>query len=138
MIAALSLVIHLIDYQTPYVSAEATEKAVEWSKYLLGHAKRAYNFSSKEISSGTLQLSKRILDKSIPDNFSAREIYRNGWRGLSNPAEVAHCLEQLENCRWIKGVKTNSKTKKTVIYQINPRLFNDANLSVLSGAKQVG
>ncbi len=138
MIAALSLVIHLIDYQTPYVSAEATEKAVEWSKYLLGHAKRAYNFSSKEISSGTLQLSKRILDKSIPDNFTAREIYRHGWRGLSNPDEVAHCLEQLENCRWIKGVKTNSKTKKTVIYQINPRLFNDANLSVLSGAKQVG
>ena len=50
MIAALSLVIHLIDYQTPCVSAEAKEKAVDWSKYLLGHAKRAYNFSGKEIS----------------------------------------------------------------------------------------
>ena len=50
---------------------------------------------------------------------------------------VSNCLEQLENCGWIRGVKSNSKTKKTVIYQINPRLFNDADLSVSSGVEQV-
>ena len=60
-----------------------------------------------------IEISKRILDKSIPDNLTAREIYRNGWRGLSNPTGIAHCLEQLENCGWIKGEKANSKTKKT-------------------------
>lgn len=112
-IAALSLVIHLIDHQTPNVSAEATKKAVEWSKYLLGHAKRVHNFFDKEISRATLHLFKRILDKSIPNNFTAREIYRNRWRGLSSPNEVAHCLEQLENYGWIRGVKTNSKAQKT-------------------------
>lgn len=96
-IPALALILHLADNGTGPVSVEATTRALAWSEYLESHAVRAYG----SVTGATAQAAKLILRRlgELPDPFTARDLHRRGWAGLSEREAVADALEMLVDYR---------------------------------------
>ena len=122
-IAKLAMLIHLLDYGTGPITLEATEKAHLWVKYLNRHAKRIYG--SAEIGSIQLvsMLGEKLIASAIKEPFTAREIERKGWSGLTDSKLVEDALVELEEAGWIKGTPNRPATgRPTILYNLNPAL----------------
>ncbi len=59
--------------------------------------------------------------------FSAREVYRQEWTGLTEPRVVQGALECLEELGWIRpeAVRAPDGGRPTVRFHLNPRLRAD-------------
>ena len=67
-------------------------------------------------------MAKRIKGARVPNPFTARDIYNNGWSGLSTPEDVEKAAEILEEAFWIRSEKINTGGRPRVEYRINPKL----------------
>ena len=122
-IAKLAMLIHLLDEGTGPITIEATCKANLWVKYLHRHAKRIYG--SAEIGSMQLAsiLGKKLETSAIKEPFTAREIERKGWLGLTDSKLVEDALVELEEAGWTKGTPYKPATgRPTILYNLNPAL----------------
>jgi hypothetical protein len=56
--------------------------------------------------------------------FTAREVYRNDWAGLTEPRVVAEALECLRELGWIRpqAVVAGNGGRPAVRFHINPRV----------------
>ena len=56
--------------------------------------------------------------------FTAREVYRNEWAGLTEPRVVQGALEGLEELGWVQPetVRARDGGRPTVRFRLNPRL----------------
>ncbi|WP_052688476.1 DUF3987 domain-containing protein [Xanthomonas albilineans] len=89
----LALVLHLADNGTGAVSADAMLKAFGWCEHLERHARRVYAPATDNgLTAAHLLLRKR---DSLPDGFTARDVYRKCWAGLDDPDTVAEALAAL-------------------------------------------
>lgn len=86
------MLIHLLDGGSGPITLVATEKAAMWRVYLYKHAKRIYG--SGQV--GTMQLASTLGEKLkasvIKDPFTAQEILRRGWSGLTDKNLVEDAL----------------------------------------------
>ena len=93
LVGRLSLVLHLADNGTGPITADTVARALDWCGYLEGHARRIYSPAiDGGIAAAHLLLRKRA---ELPDGFTAREVYRRGWTGLSTPDAVGEALSVL-------------------------------------------
>jgi hypothetical protein len=101
----LALVLHLADNGTGPVSADAMLKALGWCEHLEGHARRIYAPATDNgLTAAHLLLRKR---DSLPDGFTARDVYRKCWAGLDDPDTVAEALSVLaDHCQVIEVAET--------------------------------
>jgi hypothetical protein len=102
----LALVLHLAERNSGPVSDAAMEAAIAWCAFLEAHARRIYApVTDDGISTAHLLLRKR---EELADGFSAREVYRKGWTGLTDRAMVEAGLELLVDhgylIAWTEGV----------------------------------
>lgn len=89
----LALVLHLADGGSGPVSGDAMARALGWCEYLEGHARRIYAPASDNgLSAAHMLLKKRA---SLTDGFTARDVYRKGWAGLTEVDVVAEGLDTL-------------------------------------------
>ena len=121
MIAALSLIIHLVDGGIGPVGVEATNKAIGWAKYLTKHAQRAYGAADNAAAQSAKALSEKIEQGIVQSGFTARSIVRKGWQYLSSKDDVTAALEWLIDADWIVAEEMKSKGRPTTVYIINPR-----------------
>jgi hypothetical protein len=121
MIAALALVIHLVDGGVGPVSVIATRKAIGWAGYLTMHAKRAYGASDNAAAQSAKALAEKIETGSVKSGFTARSVQRNGWQNLSTKDGVAAALEWLIDNDWVVAEEISSKGRPTIVYIINPK-----------------
>jgi putative DNA primase/helicase len=92
-IAGLALLFELIDGGREKVGKKATTRAILWADYLQSHAERLYSLASGQGMTGAkLILSRR--DK-LPEIFTARDVQRKSWTGLSTKQAVDDALECL-------------------------------------------
>ncbi|TAL73708.1 MAG: DUF3987 domain-containing protein [Rhodanobacter sp.] len=86
----LALVLHLADGGAGPIPAEVLARALGWCDYLEGHARRIYG---PALDSG-LSAAHALLRKrgDLGEVFTAREVYRKGWSGLTDPQAVAEAL----------------------------------------------
>ncbi|MDB2421867.1 YfjI family protein [Paracoccaceae bacterium] len=122
-IAKLAMLIHLLDRGTGPITLVATEKAAMWRVYLYKHAKRIYG--SAEIGSIQLvsMLGEKLIASAIKEPFTAREIERKGWSGLTDRKLVEDALAELEEAGWIRGTASDTRTgRPTKFYNLNPAL----------------
>jgi hypothetical protein len=122
-IAKLAMLIHLLDRGTGPITVEATEKAHLWVKYLHRHAKRIYG--SAEIRSIQLvsMLGEKLIASAIKEPFTAREIERKGWSGLTDSKLVEDALVELEDAGWVRITASDTRTgRPTKFYNLNPAL----------------
>ena len=67
-------------------------------------------------------LARRIAAGKLNDQFTARDVVRKGWSGLSNTAQADTALGILEEFGHVVGVEIDGETgRPTTRYTINPR-----------------
>lgn len=118
-IPALALIMHLIDSGTGPVSEAATIRALAWSEYLESHAVRAYSSVTNSTASAARLILKRVAE--LPDPFTARDVYRNQWSGLTDREAVRDALDMLTDYGQLISEATETGGRPSVIYRVNPR-----------------
>ncbi len=106
------------------VSRAATAKAVAWCEYLQAHARRLYASVTDAVRVAAALLAAKLTHGRLPSPFTAREVYRNEWTGLTEPRVVQGALECLEELGWLRpnAVRAHEGGRSSVHFHINPRL----------------
>lgn len=93
LVGRLALVLHAADGCAGAVSAATLTKALQWTDYLGAHARRVYSPAGE----GGLAAAHRILKhrQELPDGFSARDLQRHHWAGLTEADVVGDGLDVL-------------------------------------------
>jgi hypothetical protein len=89
LMPSLALIGHLIDGvdggPPGPVSRAAAARAVAWCEYLQGHARRLYASVTDQARVAAAVLATKITHGRLASPFTAREVYRNEWAGLTDP-----------------------------------------------------
>lgn len=111
----LAVVLHLADNGTGPVSAHAMLKALGWCEHLERHARRIYAPATDNgLTAAHLLLRKR---DSLPDGFTARDVYRKCWAGLNDPDTVAEALALLTDHRQVIEVAETTGGRPSTSYR---------------------
>lgn len=126
LMPSLALLFHLINRvdgrtEQSAVSLDAAAKAAAWCSYLFEHAKRIYGMAVNATAHLAKTLAEHIQQGDLPDPFTARDVYRKHWTGLTNSKEVAEPLELLSDLQWIRPVVIRTGGRSTTHYLINPK-----------------
>lgn len=114
LVGRLALTLHLADGGSGPVAAETLAKALDWCAYLEGHARRIYAPASDNGLTGAHLILKRRSDLTGP--FTAREVYRKGWSGLSDPEAVDEALDVLLEHGHLDTTPSEQGGRPTVLY----------------------
>ena len=138
LMPALALTFHLIDCiqigLVGLVSLRCVEMAIEWCDYLESHARRIYGLVLQSSTIRAATLSQKFL-KLAEDNdwvlngFSAREIQRKNWKGLTTPESVSDALDILVGNDWLAVEEIESTTRggrPSKRYWINPKTYENS------------
>ena len=122
-IAKLAMLIHLLDRGTGPITLVATEKAAMWRVYLYKHAKRIYGSGQVGTMQLASRLGKKLIASTIKEPFTAREILRRKWSGLTDSKLVEDALVELEDAGWVRITASDTRTgRPTKFYNLNPAL----------------
>jgi putative DNA primase/helicase len=132
LMPSLALISHLCDsisanpvnFKTP-VTLEAAKGAAAWCEYFEAHARRLYYIITSRVESAARFLGEKIQRDKLPDPFTARDVYRPQWTGLSDPEDVTKALELLEDINWVRAETkppTDSGGRPRVLYHVNPKV----------------
>ena len=68
----------------------------------------------------TVRAARTIIDKAragaLPDPFTARDVYRNQWSGLSDKVAVNDALDMLAAHGWLTEATMETGGRPTAIY----------------------
>jgi hypothetical protein len=134
---SLALLFHVIDcidrgLGGP-VSLAATERAIAWCKFLEPHARRLYDGILDTGRSATATLAKKLEAGGLPTPFTARDVSRKGWGGLTVMDDILAALAQLEVLHWVRAElvgATKDGGRPTVRYHVNPAIAGAGGASV--------
>ena len=121
LIPRLSLGIHLASEGVGHVSETAMEKALGWSRYLEGHARRVYGSIGLDNCDAAQMVWKRIQKGELSDGFTERDIYSRHWSGLSKGDRLSHGLKMLVEYDWLSSETKSTGGRPTTIYRVNPK-----------------
>src|SRR6266404_6350746 len=106
LMPSLALIGHLIDGvaggPTGPVSDGAAARAAAWCAYLQGHARRFYASVTDRAQVAAALLAAQLTHGRLPSPFTARDVYRNAWTGLTEPRVVQGALEGLTELGWLR------------------------------------
>jgi hypothetical protein len=124
LIPSLALICHLVDSQAGPVGAKSLARALAWGEYLRSHANRVYSTGLKPGNAAALDLVNHITRRDLPNPFSAREVYRNEWKGLKNFEQVDSAIVILEAYGCLRTVhNTDTGGRHSTRYFIHPELL---------------
>jgi putative DNA primase/helicase len=129
LIPSLALLIHLADVGRGPVGLEALQKAIDWGEYLESHARRLYSSALSPGAAAAKELAKKIKHGDIGSEFAIRDVYRKGWTGLSERAEVEAAVDVLVGLDWLRVVQEQTDGRPRERYLVNPKIWqvpNDA------------
>jgi putative DNA primase/helicase len=115
-VPALALSMHVIDGGIGPVGLPATLRALALAEYFESHARRLHG-SSRRV---TVRAARTIISKAraseLPAPFTARDVYRNQWTGLSDRAVVADALDMLASLGWLTEAIVETGGRPTAVY----------------------
>lgn len=130
LMPSLALLFHLMDWVGGVTSAEgispdAARRAAEWCALLEAHARRIYGLALN----AEVRLAKAILAHikrgELGAEFTARDIYRRQWAGLTRSSDVAEPLRILEDYGWLRAISVGAGEaggRPTICYLAHPSL----------------
>lgn len=117
-VPALALTLHVIDGGTGPVTLAATERALKLAAYFESHTRRLHG-SSRRLA---VRAARTILDKAranaLPNPFTARDVYRAQWSGLTDRPSVFEALDMLAAHGWLAEFATETGGRPTTIYSL--------------------
>ena len=128
MVPSLALVLHLTTAVEGPIDYEALERAIAWAEYLEPHARRVYAPGISPDLTAAHAIAARIKAGDVEKSFTARDVYRRGWSGLSTrgcrggrPKSIRGLLLGLlaKDGNWAAdlGMTTSSTTRCSVGHQ---------------------
>ena len=125
LVPALSLILQLgRDPKSQTIDLEALENAIELSLIAESHQRRLHAYANEDVNVAHL-IWQKLLDGSLDQaGFSARDVLRPNWSGLTDAAIVKVAVEALEDKYWIcrlEQVPGGGKGgRPTTRYYVNP------------------
>ena len=127
LMPSLALIFHLCDsLSTIPATLEAAKRAAAWCDYLEPHARRIYHCVTARSDTSVRLLGEKIRGRKLPSPFTARDVYRHEWIGLTEPLDVARALEILEELKWIEGDMSTAAPgggRPSMRYHVNPKVW---------------
>lgn len=127
LMPALALIFHLTD--TAWcdnvggpVTPAAAELAIRWCAFLEAHARRVYQCVTERSKNAARLLAKKIQEGRLSSGFTARDVYRPEWSGLTDREDVSHALELLEDLHWLRSYPVQTGGREKTAYAINPAI----------------
>jgi putative DNA primase/helicase len=120
LVPSLALLFHLADKHTGPVGERSLMRSLAWAQYLESHARRMYGAVTGADAYPARCLAKRIRAGEVEDGFRLRDVYQNGWTGLSTRDEAAAAAEVLESLDWLRPEEQATGGRPTMCYRINP------------------
>ncbi len=120
LVPGLALSIHLADDHNGAVSHEAILKSLAWAEYLETHAVRAYSSVTAPETVAAKAILRRINKGDLPNQFTARDVYRNGWAHLTETKRVHEALTMLAEYGHLKDSEINSYGRPSIQYEVIP------------------
>ena len=126
LMPSLALIIHLIDAidhgRHGPVSRAAVQRAAAWCTYLEAHARRLYASVTDPVRVAAALLARKLTHGRLPSPFSARDVYRHAWTGLTEPRVVQRSIELLAHLGWIRPEPSGAVDggRPTVRFRLNP------------------
>lgn len=115
---ALALTLHLCDGGTGQIGKTAMLRALALSDYFESHACRLHGSGRRD----GVRAAKAILGKcrsgALPEPFSARDVYRPQWTGLTDREVVADALDMLVEHNWLTEVIADTGGRPTAVYTL--------------------
>ena len=124
LVPSLALVIHLAETDGGPVEILALERAIAWAEYLETHARRIYAPAISPDMDAARLLAKRIKAKDLGTQFGLRDIYNNGWSGLSVREDAAKAVDVLIDYDWLRVVEEMTAGRPRTLYLINPAVLS--------------
>jgi hypothetical protein len=135
LVPATALIDHLCaGWRTDPIGEPSVARAIDLAGYLESHARRVYGARLETEVAAAKAILSRILAGALEDGFTARDIHRKGWSGLSEIEHVRLGLDLLIDCGWIatRGAPSpHQPGRPTIQYTINPAVQKNKN--TLSG-----
>lgn len=122
LIPRLALICHLANGGIGPVSVQATTMALGWSEYLEGHMRRVYASVGGDTADVARKILRRIRKGDLVQGFSARELKRHHWGGLTGE-RVDLALDMLVEHEWLRILATETGGRPSITFQINPAAF---------------
>lgn len=113
LVARLALVIHLADSHGGSVSAEALGKALDWTTYLEGHARRVYAPVIDDGLTAAHTLLGRRGDLNNP--FTVRDVAQKHWGGMDRDA-IEAALELLTEYGYVEPTEEVTGGRPAIRY----------------------
>ncbi len=138
-IASLALIFHIVDCiehkaNLGSVGITALNAALAWHSMLETHMNRIYgtvtdsaNIKASYLADKIMKMVRKGADKTdwISNGFTARQLIRKGWKGLTDADDVLNALEILVENNWLSWQEvpsTGQGGRPTERYSINSRL----------------
>lgn len=126
LVPSIALLLHLVDQPDGPVSLIALERAIAWAEYLETHARRIYAPAiSPDVDAARL-LAAKIKAGSVGRQFALRDVYRNGWSGLSTMEAALAAVRVLEDYDWLRPSQEQTAGRARVIYHVHSSLIPEA------------
>jgi hypothetical protein len=122
LFCAVALILHLAEGNIGPVNLESAMRAAAWCEYLRGHARRIYALVEVAKISSARMIGRRLAEGKLDDKFTARDVWKKGWSGITSTADAEAALSVLEAHDWVAGVQTiDQPGRPTTRYLINPK-----------------
>lgn len=117
-VPALALGLHVIDGGTGPVTLPPTLRALALAEYFESHAKRLHSSGRRMIVRAARTIIEKARAKELGEAFTARDVYRNQWAGLSDRMAVADALDMLVSLGWLTEVTIETGGRPTAVYDL--------------------
>lgn len=121
LVPALALINHLADGGAGPIRETALVRALAFAEYLETHARRAYGAGLANEADVAKLIVARIRKRDLVDGFTARDIQRKAWSGLTDADAIKAGLELLADLDWIAAETSETGGRPRTAYAINPR-----------------
>jgi len=127
LVPGLALLFHVADIAAGVASAgavdvNALDRAMRWALMLEEHARRVYAYAVDAGATAARLLAGKLASGKLGATFTARNVYRHGWLGLTEKEDVQRALNLLEDLSWVRSEKDQETGGRPVTrYNRNPR-----------------
>jgi hypothetical protein len=124
LVGKLALILHVADNPSGREVSETTLlKAMGWIQYLMPHARRVYHAVEHPETGAAELLLVRLKRGELPSAFTARDIYRKCWHGLSERDSVRRTCQLLFDYGWLIELRPKGDTggrPSDTVYAVSP------------------
>ncbi len=131
LVPAVSLIFHVCDGGTGPVGPGPLLQSIAWAEYAESHARKLYESAFHDVALNAAGILLRHIDLGdLENNFSARDVARKCWTGLTSQEQIHGALDELTDTGHLHrhaDRKQDGGGRPTFRYEIHPTYRRQTN-----------